>query len=262
MTVAPIIALSFMLASFLTADVNQRAVPDAIASKNPHRTAPLWIAAIAAFTSTGALRDTAVTPGERRRLQLTQSRVLQRRASRADSGSGKNACLETFGDPSDVSPDMDPSTSWADVLDHAKGGDVFSGRIVDTRLGLFSGIPFTILAVDVTRSTEWPKPNRVYLLYPSGSLTIDGVTLCTADSMYQPLPAPNDRVLFVATTPLDLGGVVYRVPPERMFFEHGESLIVPKRTFTDSATAPFRDFESVESRLLDRQRAASAHPVR
>lgn len=249
-----VLSIAVALAPAAAYGARVEAVPDSFLSSNPHRQAPLWIAISKATTPFGALRDDVVAPAEAHRFRLDEQRVAEQRAkTKQTATASSDICDITFRDPYDDAANMHPSLAWADVLSEAGRGRVFSGRVSGSRIGLYAGVPFTMLAVDVLRSTDTHFPHRVYLLYPSGSAKINGVSLCMSDPRYQPVPEVEDRIVFVGNHGIDSDDSVYRVPPERMFIERSVGLALPLRVFTDAAAAPFSSFDAIEKALLSAQ---------
>ena len=210
-------------------------------SLNEYRAAPLWIAAEDALTPEGRLRDGAIAPAEETSLRHAFE-LYEREKPKLDP----SACGITLGPTADFAPGMESPQSWDDVRNRARAGVVISGTVVDSKIGLWAGAPSTLLGIDAKRSNR-ALPWDVYLVYPRGSIVIDGVRVCISNPAYAELPQAGDRILFVAPQPLDTSGMFFAAPPELILYQRGERLVaspaakrrglVPFQTLDDFARA-------------------------
>jgi len=185
-----------------------RDFPDQFESKNPFRKTPLWIFEREAVSSDGELRAAAVEPVEHRILYAEVEKATRRRAS-TSAAAANDGCAVTFGSPYDDAPNVSPPQSWSAVRARAKSGTVLRGTVRGIRAGLYGGIPFSVLQIDLAEQTR-----SVYLLYPEAKVTVNGATVCTNDPSYSGMPDIGNDIIFVAAGALDTGNEVYRVPAE------------------------------------------------
>jgi hypothetical protein len=202
-------------------------------SLNPYRAAPLWIAAEEALTPEGTLREGAIAPAEVVSLE-NAFKLYERQKANLDP----SACGVTRGSAQDFAPGMEIAQSWDDVRERARTGVVISGVVVESKVGFYAGAPSTLLRIDAKRSNR-ALPYDAYLVYPRGSVIINGVRVCTYDPAYADVPAAGDRILFVASQPLDESGTLFGPPAELIFYERGERL-VPSPAARRRGLVPFR----------------------
>src|SRR5262249_27989999 len=134
----------------------------------------------------------------------------------------------TFGALFDDVP-MPGVGSLDDVRSQAETRLVVEGTVVGSEVGFYSGTPFTVVKVRVTR-TNRPSPlANAYLLIPKGTLSVEGVTLSTSDPRYTAVPSNGDAILFLAGEAVDSDGTLFRVPAEHIFVAHDGVVVVAPR---------------------------------
>lgn len=212
-------------------------------SLNPYRAAPLWISAEEALTADGRLREGAIAPAEETSL-LSALQQYERQKPQIEA----SACGVTLGPKADFAPGMESPQSWADVQERARTGVVITGTVTESKIGLYAGTPATLLRIEPKRS------NRVlgydaYLVYPHGSLTINGVRVCTSSRSYAAVPAVGDRVLFVANQALDESGTLFSPPAELVFYERNQRL-VPSPAAKRRQLVPFNTLDEFTRALI------------
>jgi hypothetical protein len=203
-------------------------IPEQFWSKNPARTAPLWIAARAALDHQ-TLRPGVVADHEAAALRRHLGNAAENRGTARATATPDSKCAVTFGALFDDAP-MPSSRTLDDVRRYAAAELVVEGIVVGSEAGLYAGTPFTVVEVRVTGIN---KPGRLqktaYLLIPKATLSIDGVTLCTSDPRYGDVPANGDDILFVADTPVDSEGTLFRIPAEHLFVSHDGTVLLSRR---------------------------------
>jgi hypothetical protein len=212
-------------------------------SLNPHRSAPLWISAEDALTADGRSRAGVIAPAEENSLL----RALAHDESKTNPQAAE--CGVTLGSTLDFAPGMEIPQSWDDVRKRARGGVVISGVVVESRIGLYAGAPATLLRIDPARSNR-ALPYDAYLLYPQGSMVINGVRVCTSDPGFAEIPVLGDRVLFVANQALDVSGTLFGPPAELIFYERA-ARFVPSPAAKSRALVPFKAFDELARALLE-----------
>jgi hypothetical protein len=180
---------------------------------------PVWIAATEAISASGTLR-----PDVRRPAYLKTPALAQREARpNVDAADAAASCDVTFGAYFDEGPDDGVVTSLAQLTELAATRLVTSGSVTASEVGLYNGIPFTILQIDV--DSKDTSGNRVYLMYPRGRLRFDGVTFCNESTLSAELPAIGDHIVFVASAPVDSAGTLFNTP--LVLYEHDAALVPP-----------------------------------
>jgi hypothetical protein len=220
-----------------------RRLPSFYSVNNPYRGVPLWIAAEDALTPEGTLREGAIAPAEERVLANAFKHYEQQNA-RIDSA----ACGITFGPKFDFAPGMHSPQSWDDLEQRARKGVVVSGEVVELRAGLFGGTPATLLRIEPAKANG-PLPFEAFVVYPRGSLTINGVRVCTHDHAYTDMPAVGDRVLFIADQALDEDGLLFAPPAEMIVYERGGRL-VPSPAAKSRGLVPFKRLDELTRALI------------
>jgi hypothetical protein len=225
-------------------------IPDKFQSTNPYRASPLWISARAALDH-GTLRPGAVDANEAATLTRDIRRSESRRSLSSGAAVSEGTCDVGYGALFDDAP-MPTARSLDDVRRQASAGSLVEGTVVDSEVGLYQGTPFTMVQVRVTPGSKARRLDTAYLLIPKGTLSVDGIRLCTSDPRYVVLPAKGDAVLFVAGTPVDVDGTVFRIAAEHLFVWHDGSLIVSPRlrsSIIHGATLPqLRDTPARDAR--------------
>jgi hypothetical protein len=215
-------------------------IPDKFRSTNRYRTSPLWISARAALNH-GTLRPGAVEEHEAAALRNDVRRFESRRSSSLSAAAvPEGTCDVGYGALFDDAP-MPTARNLDDVRSLASTESIVEGTVVDSEVGLYEGTPFTMVQVRVTPSGKAHRLDTAYLLIPKGTLYVDGIRVCTSDPRYVVLPTKGDTVLFVAGTPVDVDGTVFRIAAEHLFVWHGGALIVSPRlrsSMTHVATLP------------------------
>ena len=232
-----VLALSCAAAAHAT----DAAAPSRFESRNPHRAAPIWIAAEEAIGSDGTLRPGAVAPAEAMELE----RVLQQHERSAAS---PDDCHVTFASKLDDGPGNEVVQSWAHLREHAERGVVISGVVVSSRVGLYAGLPSTLLTVEPSKSNR-ELPYQVFLVYPRGLVRIGGKGVCTNDPGYAGLPQSGDRILFVASEPVDSEGTLFRPSAPLLFYERAGKL-VPSPAALRWQLVRFRSLAEFERELI------------
>ena len=225
------VALYSFLVVFLAVSQAANNVPSRFASRNPFRDAPIWISAQEAISPNGSLQSNAVAPVEKRILnsEIEKPSRTRARVEHIDAGS----CDVSFGSPYDDAPNMSPATSWAAVRERAQRGVVLRGNVAAIEAGLYAGLPFSVIRVNLSEPDE-NGHSAAFLLYPYAALNVDGMRICTADVGYSALPSSGDEIVFVASDAIDTGGSLYRVPPEQIIYQHGKSIVIaPRLRFDD-----------------------------
>jgi hypothetical protein len=226
-----------LILTFATALKGGTDIPEKFSSKNPYRIAPVWISGRAALEH-GSLRPGSLADHEasylREQLRQTPSPAASRSEPAGAEASGP--CEVTFGALFDDVP-MPSSKTLDDVRRYASSQSLVEGIVVASEVGFYSGTPFTLTQVRVTRASKSDNIQTAYLLLPKGTLSIEGQTVCTSDPRYGAVPANGDTVLFVTGPPVDVDGTLFRIPSEHLFVWHRDVLIVPARL----ATSGLRD---------------------
>ncbi|MEK6373147.1 MAG: hypothetical protein AABO58_10665 [Acidobacteriota bacterium] len=218
-------ALALMLTT--TAAQGGAEIPDKFWSTNPYRTAPLWISARAALDHE-TLRSGALAEHEAAQLRNHLRQMEGRRSSAAGATVSSGKCDVTFGALLDDAP-MPSAATLDDVRRYASTQPLVEGTVVGSDVGLYAGTPFTVVQIRVTRTSKSRGGDTAYLLIPKGTLTVEGVALCTSDPRYSEVPANGDTVLFVAGLPANPDGTLFRLPAEHLFVWHGGALVVVPR---------------------------------
>lgn len=239
----------FLLVCGTSFAINAPPIPESFTSRNHYRSAPAWVSARTALDESGKLRPKAVPDGEHTRLTVMADDARRRAASAASVEKATGDCDVIFGNPMDEAPDMGASLSWDEIAKRAERGQYYGGTVVGTEVGLYSGIPFTVLQVRVEKSTAQSAPSYVYVLYPNGSMIIQSTRYCTKPFGYAASAAKGDRLFFVARETVDDDGVLFRVAPDRLFVQHGSDLLAPPRLKRDPVVASARDIRDLEDRL-------------
>jgi hypothetical protein len=242
----------FIAAAFVTASGFSTEIPHRFESTNPSRVAPVWVSTSEAVAADGRLRTEAVTPSERRALELSGEKAMQR--VQAHGVATTEQCALTVATVEEGAPDMGTITSWAELVRIAESRTLYEGRVAGASAGLYAGLPFTVVQVELSRKRE---ARVVYLLFPKGQVRVNGVTLCTSDPEFAELPEVGSRIAFFAGEAVDKSGALYRVPAERIFYERSADVVVAPRFAADPA---FKEFRSLSE--LTRALHSSSKPGR
>jgi hypothetical protein len=146
-----------------------------------------------------------------------------------------------------------PARSLAAVKARAQHGRSIAGTITATAVGFYSGAPFTVLQV-----TPENGPHPFYLLYPRGTIVVNGTRICTTDTRYAAEPEIRGKVLAVIEEALDNRGRLYRVQPELLFFEKDGDTIFSGHLRGLRSAAESR-FDVLERELLAIRNDSAVH---
>lgn len=202
-------------------------IPEHFRSRNPHRKAPLWISARVALDR-DILRAGALAEHENAALRKHVRGAAARRSVAAVQTTVTGKCEITFGALFDDAP-MPASSTLDDVRRYASAHLVVEGVVVGSDIGLYAATPFTVVQVRVTHASKAGAPRTAYLLFPKGTLAVDGVTLCTSDPRYGEVPIAGDKLLFIAGTSVDADGTLFRLPAEHIFVSHDGTVAAARR---------------------------------
>jgi len=228
--------------------------PPVFHSRNPRVPTPIWVSAEEALDSSGRIRPGTVRSGEAYQLhRIIDALPPDWELDTAPAASPR--CEYTFGALVDDAPNMSSPPDWENLANRAATGKVFFGRVTGTRVGLYHGTPFTVVTVRARQATSETEPVTVHVLYPKGSLLIEGRRICTDDSRYTAAPHVGEEIVFVATNSVSSEGSLYRVPAEQVFFERGGRLVIPRGLRRDPHVRSLGSLEAVRDALLSRRRA-------
>ncbi len=213
-------------------------IPSRFESTNPYRAAPIWISATEAIDAEGKLRPRSIAPSDETVLKLAFQRYKR----------SSDECEVVLQLPVDDAPGMDATQSWEELRAKAARGIVVSGEVTEMTVGLYAGIPATLLKVEPRKSNR-DLPYFAYVVYPRGAVTIEGRRLCTREPGYADLPKPGDRILFIASEPIDPSGMLFRPPPELIFYQHFGRL-VPSPAAERRGLVRFHSLDEIESDLI------------
>ena len=138
---------------------------------------------------------------------------------------------------------MGSAASWEALSALVPARTVYEGRVSGTDVGLYAGVPFTVVQIE---APDHGTTRPLYLLLPKGQLHLSGMTICTSDPNYPDVPAIGTRIAFIAGTAVDKSGTLFRVPPERIFYEAEGALVVAPRFRNELA---FKRYRSVAALL-------------
>lgn len=191
--------------------------------------APLWVAATEAFDAAGALRPGVLSDRHRDAIAARHRREMERRQRNAVPGEAEaTACDANFYGSSHWG-DRPAARSLRSLTDIAATRQLVTGIVRDSAVGFTAGVPATVLQIQRTDG----RGEFVYILYPAGRVRVDDITVCNADPEFPPLPASGDRVAFVAGVARDPAETVFVPPASWMFFQHGQTLVVPHAMRSD-----------------------------
>lgn len=208
---------------------------------------PIWISASEAITPSGALSVDVQRPEH---LKLEMSRVeetLERRTASSDAHKTGLSCDVTYTERFDGGPDDIPVRSLSELVEVASTRTTITGVLSATAVGIHDGIPYTVLQIDAAS----PKASvgRVYLMYASGQLRFDDITVCNMNPAFAKLPAIGDPITFVASAPIDTTGTLYYSPRSWVFYEHQSVLVSPPALQQDPAIRELKSARAIALQL-------------
>jgi len=232
-------------------------IPISFQSINPNASQPVWVAARNVVDSTGTLRPDALPPDRARVIEvsLSSERDRRARAAHAASSAAVDDCDVRFAAPMDDAPSLGGTPTWDLIVKTC--APYYVGTVMAEEEGVYSGIPFTVYQVQVSRTSAPSAPRYVYLLYPRGSFKYKSARICTAPAGFADGPSISDRVFFVTNEAVDTGGVLFRVGADRLFVEHGGKLLRPRHLAREPELTDVRTAESLGT--LFSRRAAGLH---
>lgn len=213
---------------------------------------PIWISASEAITASGALRPEVQRPES---LKYLMSRLEQEKASRrnvaSDAHEAGDSCDVNYGRRFEDGPDDFSVRSLAQLKDVAASRSVISGVLSASAVGLYDGIPYTVLQID--RASVEAGTDRVYLLYPRGRLRFDNLTFCNSDPSFSELPAIGDPITFVVSAPIDSTGTLFMTSGSWVLYEHEAALVSPPELRLDPEIRRLKSVRAITDHLRTRQ---------
>jgi hypothetical protein len=218
-------------------------IPSSFQSANAYASEPVWVSSKDVLDSTGTLRTEALSQSRAHIIDLSLANERDRRARIAQRAGtlAVDDCDVRFGAPVDDAPTLGGTPTWDLIVKSA--APYYVGTVTAEDEGLYSGIPFTVYQVRVTRTSAPASPEYVYLLYPRGSFKYKSARICTAPAGFADAPSISDRVFFVTNEAVDSAGILFRIGADRLFVEHGGKLLRPRHLEND---AELRDVVSAE----------------
>jgi hypothetical protein len=247
--------LAVTIAFLYAVAVHAAGMPGRFESINPSRQAPVWIGAKEALAADGTLRDAAVSGSEQRALRGSLEKARERVPSHT-LPQASSQCGVTVARVEEGVSDMGSAASWEALAALLSTRTVYEGRVTGTDVGLYAGVPFTVVQLEATGGGV---ARYLYLLLPKGELRINGMRVCTSDPNYPEVPGVGTKIAFIAGTAVDKTGVLFRVPPERIFYETEGALVVAPR-FRDEPA--FKRYRSLAGLLRALGEATPTNPRR
>jgi hypothetical protein len=193
---------------------------------------PIWVSGDRAIAADGAARPGVLRPEvrdellDRRREQAARS---HRQEATQDEASAR--CDVNFFGSVDGA-DVYPATTLEALVDFAATRSVVSGTVTASAVGLHAGKPHTILQVRTDASAGGVP--IAYLLYPSGKLSFEGMTVCNDDPAFAAPPAVGDAVTFVTASAIDSTGTLFVTDGSWILYEHAGAAVLPPGLQSDA----------------------------
>lgn len=197
--------------------------------------ATIWVAASEAINSDGTIRPGILQSAVRQELEYRRKNQAERR-KRAGAPAATDCDVAFYGIIAE-DPDQYPVATLEALREAASVRTVISGVVSATAVGLHTAIPHTVVRI-VTDSHD--GDNVVYLLYPTGRLHFDGLTVCNDDPSYAPTPSPGDAITFVAASPIDATGKLFNPPGSWIFYDHRGGSVLPPGLLSDAEARKVR----------------------
>jgi len=149
-----------------------------------------------------------------------------------------------------------PSSTLSDLVSHSKS--IFLGTVQSIERGFSSGVPSSLLEVEVTDAIKGNAPTApIYIDYLVAHFRIGPYYFCNADKGYE--PSPGDQILlFDYTGPADRDGILYGPRFEQLVFQSQDgALFVHPRLKSDPNLADAQSLNQVVTRArsaMDRRR--------
>lgn len=194
--------------------------------------APIWISAARAIAADGSVRAEVLRPEERDELRdRRREQAARDDRQRVIQDESSSLCDVNFFGSVDGA-DVYPATTLEDLVEFAATRSVVSGIVAGSAVGLHGGKPHTIL--QVTRDVAVEGGTVAYLLYPSGELRFDGMTVCNADPAFAAPPAVGDAVTFVAGSAIDSTGTLFVTDGSWILYERAGATVLPPALQSDA----------------------------
>jgi hypothetical protein len=145
------------------------------------------------------------------------------------------------------------AVTFQQLVEGAQG--IFRGVVRSVEPGFYTGLPATLLTLEVEEGVgepAAPSVTRIYLAYPTAHFAIGPYRFCRGEKSY--LPAVGDRMLFFdALGPLDPEGHFFAPARRQVFFEdRAGGLILPDVMKQDRKLADRTGLDEIVS-LVRRQ---------
>lgn len=194
--------------------------------------APIWVSAARAIAADGSVRPGVLRPEVR-------DELIDRRREQADRFDRQEAIQDDSSSRCDVNffgsvhgADVYPASTLEALVDFAATRSVVSGIVTGSAVGLHNGKPHTILQIKTDAPIE--GSSVAYLLYPSGKLRFDGMTVCNDDPAFAALPTVGDAVTFVAASAIDSTGTLFVTDGSWILYDHAGAAVLPPALQSDA----------------------------
>lgn len=129
---------------------------------------------------------------------------------------------------------------------------ILRGVVRSVEPGFYTGLPNTLLTVDIEEAVGESAPpdvTRIYLAYPTAHFALGPYQFCLGEKSY--LPAAGERVLFFdALGPRDPEGRFFATQRRQVFFEdRAGGLILPEAMKKDRELAGRAGLDEIVSRV-------------
>ncbi|HYC60722.1 MAG TPA: hypothetical protein VEK79_14255 [Thermoanaerobaculia bacterium] len=224
------VALVVLLLLGTSAFAADEAIPDRFDFKFDG--APIWVSAARAIAADGSVRPGVLRPEVRDELRDRRREQAARddRQQVIQDESWSRCDVNFFGSVDGA--DVYPARTLEDLVDFAATRSVISGVVAGSAVGLHGGKPHTVLQIKTDASAE--GPSVAYLLYPSGKLRYDGMTVCNDDPAFSAPPMVGDAVTFVAASAIDSTGTLFVTDGSWILYEHAGATVLPPGLQSDA----------------------------
>ncbi|HEX7154660.1 MAG TPA: hypothetical protein VF618_24455 [Thermoanaerobaculia bacterium] len=187
-------------------------VPATLKSRNPHRGAPLWVAARHAADAEGRLRGVLFRKGTPERLRSLPA----------------GSCLGEV--PVEIHR---PDRTLGELT--RSSVSIFNGTVEEVAAGFFADTAGSLLNVRIDAIVKGSPQydtsgGTIYVYYPSASFVVGRQSFCAIPATHRARPVAGDRVLvFALDAPADTRGrIVYPQASRHLIFQTaGGELLLP-----------------------------------
>lgn len=148
--------------------------------------------------------------------------------------------MEFFGATDDH--DGFPVATLAELKTVAAARMVFTGVVTATAAGWHAGMPHTVIRIA-------DGDRIVYLLYPVGRLRHEDMIVCNSDPEYSEVPYPGDRIIFVASRPIDASEALFVTSGSWILYDRAGKLVTGPELKDDAALRGVHSIRAVADYL-------------